>query len=54
MGIFSRFRSKNGGSLIHTRPPETPRQEELQEAVAEDVEAVEQEGEYFGPQDPPI
>jgi hypothetical protein len=54
MGIFSRFRSKNGDSLLHTRPPETPRQEELQESVDEDVKAVEHEGEYFAPQHPPI
>jgi hypothetical protein len=54
MGIFSRFRSKNGDSLVHTRPPETSRQEELQEDVAEDVKAVEEEGKYFAPQTPPI
>jgi len=54
MGIFSRFRSRNGDSLLHTRPPETPREEELQHDVAEDVKAVEQEGEYFAPKNPPI
>ena len=54
MGIFSRFRSRNGGSLLHTRPPETPREEELQEAVAEDVKAVEQDDEHVAPRNPPI
>jgi len=54
MGIFSRFRSKQGDSLVHTRPPETPRQEKLQEDVTADVKAVEEDGGYFAPQTPPI
>ena len=54
MGIFSRFRSKNGDTLVHIRPPETPREEELQHDVTEDVKAVEEDSKYFAPRNPPI
>jgi hypothetical protein len=54
MGIFSRFRSRNGDSLVHTRPPETPHEEELEADVADDVKAVEQDSDYFAPQHPPV
>ena len=52
MGIFSRFRSGGQTSLIRTRPPETPREEKLQQAVADDVATVEQDDKYFSPDEP--
>jgi len=58
MGILSWFRSLRATdvedeprSLIRSRP-EDPDLEEIQEAAAADVAAVEQDDKYFGPNSP--
>jgi hypothetical protein len=52
MGIFSRFGSRQDGSLVEDRGPEPPRQEEVQQDAAKDVAEVERDDQYFSPDAP--
>jgi hypothetical protein len=52
MGVFGWFGSRRKDSLIRTRGPVSSREEQVQQAAADDVAIVEQDDKYFSSHEP--